>query len=377
MTSQGLRLMLVTDAVGGVWTYSVELARALREWDVETLLAVIGPSVSAEQAREAAGLQVIDTGLALDWTAERPDVIRRTGCALAEIANRERVDIVQLNSAALLADCDFDQPVVVVQHSCVATWWDSVREGPLPKDFAWRRDLVDCGLHAADAVVAPSAAFAAQLSRVYRLSRALRCVHNGRRALPMKRRAAEDFIFTVGRLWDDGKNVRVLDEAASRLEVPVEAIGPLSGPNGTAVSFDYLRTPGELRLDVIAQRLAARPIYAAPALYEPFGLSVLEAAQAGCALVLSDIPTFRELWGGSAIFVDATDPQGFADAIDALIADPQRRAELGHCARVRALRNSPEAMASRMAQIYADIAPCSEVQPVQSQSAFQQLTAAQ
>ena len=377
MTNQELRLMLVTDAVGGVWTYSIELARALREWNVETLLAVIGPSPSTEQMREVAGLETIDTGLALDWTAERPDVIRRTGCALADIAAREDVGIVQLNSASLLADCEFEQPIVVVQHSCVATWWDAVRDGPLPKDFAWRRDLVECGLHAANAAVAPSAAFAAQLSRVYRLSRAVRCVHNGRRALPMKRRAQEDLVFTVGRLWDDGKNVRVLDEAAARLEVPFEAIGPLCGPNGTAVSFDHLRTAGELRLDAIAERLAARPIYATSALYEPFGLSVLEAAQAGCALVLSDIPTLRELWGGSAIFVDACDPQAYATAIEGVIGDPQRRAELGHSARVRALRYSPEAMASRIRQIYADIAPHAEVQPAQPESAFQQLAAAQ
>ncbi len=31
-----------------------------------------------------------------------------------------------------------------------------------------------------------------------------------------------------------------------------------------------------------------------PARYEPFGLSVLEAALSGCALVLGDIPSLRE-----------------------------------------------------------------------------------
>jgi hypothetical protein len=35
---------------------------------------------------------------------------------------------------------------------------------------------------------------------------------------------------------------------------------------------------------------------------EPFGLAVLEAAQAGCPLVLSDLPGFRELWDGAALF---------------------------------------------------------------------------
>jgi glycosyltransferase involved in cell wall biosynthesis len=373
---RGLRLMLVTDAVGGVWTYSVELARALRAWDVETVLAVIGPSPSVGQRREAAGVELIDTGLALDWTAERPDAVRRTGRGLAGVAEREGVDIVQLGSASLLADCDFSQPVVVVQHSCVATWWDAVREGPLPRDFAWRRDLVECGLNVAQAVVAPSASFAASLARVYGLSRSVRCVHNGRRALPMKKRPPEDFVFTVGRLWDDGKNVRVLDETAGRLKVPVEAIGPLDGPNGTEVSFDHLRTPGELRLDKIAHRLAARPIFASPALYEPFGLSVLEAAQAGCALVLSDIPTFRELWDGSALFVDPNDASGFAKAIEQLLARPERRSELGLAARVRALRYTPEAMGSRMAQLYDDLVAQPSRESVSQPSAFSQFAGA-
>jgi glycosyltransferase involved in cell wall biosynthesis len=188
----------------------------------------------------------------------------------------------------------------------------------------------------------------------------------------MRKRRPEDFVLTVGRLWDDGKNVRVLDEAGARLKVPVEAVGPLSGPNGTAVSFEHLQTPGELGLEQISARLAARPIFASSALYEPFGLSVLEAAQAGCALVLSDIPTFRELWGGAATFVAVDDAQGFATAIDNLLARPERRAELGAEAQIRALRYTPEALARRMAQLYAGLLP--EARP--SASAMQQLAGA-
>ena len=43
------------------------------------------------------------------------------------------------------------------------------------------------------------------------------------------------------------------------------------------------------------------------------GLSVLEAAQAGMRLVLSDIASFRELWEGAATFVSAAD--GWAPAL--------------------------------------------------------------
>ena len=44
-------------------------------------------------------------------------------------------------------------------------------------------------------------------------------------------------------------------------------------------------------------------IYALPARYEPFGLSILEAALSGCALVIGDIPSLREIWADAALFV--------------------------------------------------------------------------
>ena len=353
----GMRLMLVTDAVGGVWTYSLDLARALREWDVEAFLVVTGPSPLAGQRSEASGFELIDTGLPLDWTAKRPDLIRRAGCALAELASKEGADLVQVNSAALLADCEFDQPVVALQHSCVASWWATVRGTLLPSDFGWRRDLIECGLNRAAAVVAPSAAFAALTARTYALTRPVHAVHNGRRALAMKRRPMEDYVFTAGRLWDEGKNVRTLDEAAAHLSVPVEVAGPLQGPNGARESFENLRCLGELSPPGIAERLAARPIFASAALYEPFGLSVLEAAQAGCALVLSDIPTFRELWSGCATFVPANEASAFAGAIEELLANPARRTDLGIAARMHALRYTPDLMAQRMVQIYEHLLP--------------------
>ena len=65
---------------------------------------------------------------------------------------------------------------------------------------------------------------------------------------------------------------------------------------------------------------------------------MLEAAQAGCALVLSDIATFRELWAGAAMFVPPGDPAGLAAALTKLLHDPAERERLSAAARVRADR---------------------------------------
>ena len=62
-----------------------------------------------------------------------------------------------------------------------------------------------------------------------------------------------------------------------------------------------------------------------PARYEPFGLSPLEAALAGCALVLGDIPSLREVWGDAALYVRPDDPDALRQAIAALAGDRRRR----------------------------------------------------
>lgn len=351
-----MRLLLVTDAVGGVWVYSLELARALQPLGVEAALAVMGPSPTAEQREAAAGLRVIDTGLPLEWLDTNPVEIRRAAERIAEIVRQEEADLVQTASAALLADVEFAQPCVAVQHSCVASWWAAVKRTPLPRDFLWRRELVECGLMRAAAVVAPSISFAAETARIYDVPAPVSAVHNGRRAATFARVPQGEFVFTASRLWDEAKNVATLDAAAARLGVPFQAAGQTHGPNGARIRLDHIEGLGEIGPTRIAGLFSARPIYASAAVYEPFGLSVLEAAQASCALVLSDIPTHRELWSGAAIFVPPRDADAFASAIQDLIDDSDERQQFGQLARARAQFYTPERMARGMADIYARVA---------------------
>jgi glycosyltransferase involved in cell wall biosynthesis len=350
-----MRLLLVTDAVGGVWVYSLELARALRTLDVETVIAVMGPSPNAKQRRDAAGFDLIDTGLPLEWFDTSAAKMRGAGRVLAEIAEREHADLVQTCSAALLAAADFAQPCIAVQHSCVASWWAAVKGTPLPPDFEWRREMVGEGLGRASAVITPSLSFAAETARIYGLA-TVNTVHNGRRAAVPPNIPQGEFVFTAGRLWDEGKNVATLDAAAARIGAPFQAAGATDGPNGARIALQHIQTLGELSDTRLAGLFAARPIYASAALYEPFGLSVLEAAQAGCALVLSDIPTHREIWDESAIFVPPREDETFAAVIEFLLEDADEREELGQLARSRASHYTPERMTRGMAELYARVA---------------------
>ena len=354
----GTRVLMTADAVGGVWTYALDLAGGLAAQGVETVLAVLGPAPAADQAeaaRAVSGLRLLPTDLPLDWLADTPEEVEAAGTALAALAVEARADLVHLHSPALAAGAErFPAPVVASCHSCVGTWWGAVRGGPLPPDFAWRARLVALGCAEAGALIAPTAAFAAATARFYDLAEAPVVVRNGRRPSKPTAHGAAPFAFTAGRLWDEGKNLHALDRAAARLagSVPVLAAGPTDGPGGARIALRHARALGRLSGGDVARWLAERPVFVSAARYEPFGLSVLEAAQAGCALVLSDIPTFRELWDGAAEFVPAEDDGALADAIGRGARDPAHRARLAAAARARAGRYTVEAMAAGTAAVY-------------------------
>jgi glycosyltransferase involved in cell wall biosynthesis len=353
------------DAVGGVWPYTLDLARGLAAEGVRTTLAVLGPAPDADQRATAAaipGLHLIHADLPLEWLALSGAVVEAAGAAVAAMASNSGADVVHLNTPALGSEGGFDAPVVAAAHSCVATWWNAVKarfgDGPMPNDFTWRSALVRRGYANADALIAPTAAFAAETQRVYGLPSAPLCVHNGRsrpEAAPAADGPLGDFIFTAGRLWDEGKGMAVLDRAAGRIATLVVAAGPISGPHGQSVPFSHVRALGRVDEAEIARRLAPRPVFVSPSLYEPFGLAVLEAAQAGCALVLSDIPGFRELWGGAAIFTPAGDEEALADALQRLMLDPDLRRELGAAAQERSRVYTVEAMVGRTLEVYRDL----------------------
>jgi glycosyltransferase involved in cell wall biosynthesis len=350
-----LHVLMTADAVGGVWQYAIDLAGGLRAHGVRTTIAVLGPAPSVDQQAmaKAAGAELVIAGLPLDWTASHQGEVKEASQSIARLATEIRPDLVHLNTPALAAHAEFDVPVVAACHSCVATWWQAVKDEPLPEDFIWRTDLVMRGYASADKLLAPTLAFAQATAEAYGLAQAPIVVRNGRRALQGRANArSETFAFTAGRLWDEGKNFAVIDRMAACLSIPVLAAGPLQGPNGAQVQACHAKPLGRLSDEDVAQHLRQQPIFVSTALYEPFGLAVLEAAQTGCALVLSDIPTFRELWEGVALFVDPRDANEAADAVECLAQDPDARAVLGHAAERRAEAYTVEAMSEGVLAAY-------------------------
>ena len=248
-----------------------------------------------------------------------------------------------------------DLPLIVAAHGCVATWWDAARPGtPLDPKFDWHRALAAQGLRRATRVVAPSESYARTVARTYGLRDLPVAVHNGRTPAPVAPVRTRHIAFTAGRLWDEVKRTPLLDAAAARLAAPLYAAGPTRAPHGASVPVEHLHLLGELAPDGMAAMLATQPVFVSTASFEPFGLAVLEAAQAGCALVLSDIDTFRELWDGAALFVAGDDPAAWSDAIAQLLANDSARAALSEAAADRGARYTLAATATAMLSLYAD-----------------------
>jgi glycosyltransferase involved in cell wall biosynthesis len=164
-------------------------------------------------------------------------------------------------------------------------------------------------------------------------------------------------VLACGRLWDEAKRLRILDGIARDLPWRVYIAGESTSPEGATIAARQAVGLGQLSADELGLWMQRASIFVHPACYEPFGLSVLEAALAGCALLLANLSSLRELWDEAAVFVDAGDEQALRAALFELIHDRGRRLQLGRAARARAARFSTAAMARAYAELYRELLP--------------------
>ncbi|AUM75109.1 glycosyl transferase [Paracoccus jeotgali] len=346
------RVLMTLDAVGGVWRYALDLARGLRERGDEVVFAGFGPPPSPAQRDEAEAVGVLDWGRApLEWMVADAAGLADVPREIAAMARRHRAELLHLNLPGQAAGLDLDLPIVAVSHSCVATWFGAVRGSALPPDWAWQARLARAGFDAADAVVAPSRAHADALTACYGPIDRLQVVHNASNA-PAIRLPQRPIVAAAGRWWDEGKDAATPDLAAAEIRWPVHMAGPTRGDNGAQVTLHHATALGSLpHADTLALVQGAG-IFVSPSIYEPFGLAVAEAARAAVPLVLSDIPTYRELWGGAALFFAPRDAAALAAAVSRLIDDPALRARMGQAAQDRAARYSLAAQVHALAAIH-------------------------
>jgi glycogen(starch) synthase len=347
------RIIMTADTIGGVWTYALELIQGLLPHGVEVVLATMGAPLSRSQREEVAGIRnltIAESCYKLEWMPDPWTDVARAGEWLRKCAANFDADFAHINGYAHAA-LDWDIPVVVVAHSCVLSWWRAVKGEAAPANWRCYAGMVERGLREAHEIVAPTHAMLRALKANYCIEHG-RVIPNGRSSREFPPGVKEHFIFSAGRLWDEAKNVGALERAAAGLCWPVFVAGEERCPSGDALQLKNVATLGQLSPGAMSQWLKRASIFAAPARYEPFGLSILEAALSGCALVLGDIDSLRELWDGAAVFVPPDDSERLAAVLNWIASQSTIRQDLARRATARAQQYSRHAMSARYLQIY-------------------------
>jgi glycogen(starch) synthase len=347
------RILMTADTVGGVWTYALELARALQPYNIEVLLAVMGPPLSSGQQEDAHGIpnvSLFKSNYRLEWMPDCWPDVKHAGDWLVHLASRLSPDVIHLNGY-VHANLPWDSPTLVVGHSCVFSWWQAVKQEKPPSDWEQYKTEVTNGLRAADLVVTPSTAMLRALKTQYGPLKNTRVIYNGRNPEQFNTAPKRPFILSAGRLWDPAKNIDRVVRLGSELPWPVLVAGDFQHPDESAYDDAVekrCRWLGSLSESQMRGWYSSASIYALPALYEPFGYTPLEAALCGCALVLSDIESLREIWRDAAVFVDPHDNKALKSGLLQLIANGRHRQDMS----VRARKRARKFTSARMGQNY-------------------------
>jgi glycosyltransferase involved in cell wall biosynthesis len=349
-------ILMTADCVGGVWTYAVELAAALAEYDVRVVLATMGPLPHPEQRAAAWALPNVllrESDHKLEWMDEPWDDVQAAGKWLLSLEREFTPDVIHLGGYTHAA-LPFTAPVIVTAHSCVLSWWEAVRGEPAPTSvYRKYHESVAAGIAASDLLVAPSHAMLDAIEQHYGLPERARVIYNGRDPAAFRHRVAkEPGVLAAGRLWDEGKNLGTLRRAALTIDWPVYVAGDATSPEGGTVDTAGVLPLGTLDTAALRAWMSRTAVFALPAKYEPFGLTALEAALSGCALVLGDIPSLREIWGDAATFVRPDDAEGLAAAIRRLADHPPLLREMSDRAFQRAQRFNTQRMAEQYMWAY-------------------------
>ena len=331
-----VHVLVTTDTLSGVWTYTRELVTGLVNRGARVTLVSMGEIPLPQDTAwmdHLRGLDYHPTAFRLDWMQEGEQDLADSSAYLTALVNDLKPDLLHLNQLCY-GSLPVSIPRVVVAHGDLISWWKAVH-GREPEDsrwLRWYRDVVMRGIAQASVVVTPTAWMQEALSCCYTTPRSEAVIYNGRNPLFFNPYLGkEDSVLTVGRLWDAGKQVSLLTQHAHSVPVCIVGSEPTAQPPKMPIRADVklavdnmsvaVRGPqSESQLRTLYSRAA---IYVATSRYEPFGLTSLEAAFSRCAIVANDIPPFREIWDDAAYYFRANDAASLADAIQCLSEDRQ------------------------------------------------------
>ncbi|NJW52050.1 glycosyltransferase family 4 protein [Salinimicrobium oceani] len=353
-----MKVLMTTDTVGGVWVYSLELCKALKQYGLQVHLVAMGGWPSPAQQVEAESISNVTlykSDYKLEWMENPWQDVAQSRKWINCIYSTVQPDVVHLNNYAHVEE-DWTAPVVTVFHSCVQTWWQAVKGKAAPQEWDQYTRIVKESLQASDIVVGPTQAILNKAQKTHGFTSEIKVIHNGRSFSSTSAKPKEEFILCMGRMWDEAKNLPLLSNIAEKLPWPVYVAGESVNPStGQECSLKNVKFLGKLSPSEVKDWMERASIFVSPTRYEPFGLAILEAAANGCALVLSDLDTLKELWQDVALFFSPEDEAEAEKTILRLLESPAFLKELSEKAKDRATRFSAEKMGAGYHQLYQEV----------------------
>jgi len=369
---------------GGVGRYTAELARllpGLDRGDPDDAVDLV-PFVARHRADDIAaalrafgldGLEPVSLPLPRPVLYDAWHLVGRPG--LRGVARRRgELDVVHAPSVAVPPRGRYR--LVVTVHDAAPLLFPETYP---PRGRRFHRRGIAAAARRADLVITVSQAAADEIEKHTDIpAERVRVVPNG---VDLTEASDDDVVaarvaFDLGErpyvLWlgslEPRKNVGVLVEAFARWaatsDVPHQLV--LAGPSGWVEDRDAVlaparrlgdrvRTIGRVGDDHLRGLYRGADIFVLPSRHEGFGIPVLEAMAQGTPVIASDIPALREVAGDAARLITPTDPDAWASALDDLLHDRDRHADLGEAGRRRAELFSWERCATETRAVYREV----------------------
>ncbi len=379
---------------GGAGVHVTELTNALRgkiELDIRTF---------GEQHEDEPGWRVRGYPATLD-AGNAPERLRPVLAAfsrnLAMAADPPTADLVHCHTwythlGGLMIGQAYGMPLIVTVHSLEPLRpWKREQLGGGHDVSAW---VERQALERADAVIAVSAAARADVLEHFATDPArVQVVHNGIDTVAFAPDTGRDamarfgidpattYVLFVGRITRQ-KGITTLIEAIPHLDSRIGVVLAAGQPDTPELAAEVEQgvadaraasphrpihwIPEHLDRPTVRQLYSHAAVFACPSVYEPFGITNLEAMACGVPVVATRVGGIPEVvvHGRTGLLVEPPDdpmaPGGadrvaeeLAAAINALVADPARRKAMGEAGRQRAVEQfSWASVASRTVEVY-------------------------
>ncbi|MBI3681709.1 MAG: glycosyltransferase family 4 protein [Acidobacteria bacterium] len=330
----------LTETTGGIRRYTFELAKALAQACPQDEFLLV--SDQSYQDPGLAGVRAVRRAARRWWSWRLPRLLAS-----------ERVDV--FHGTDFSAPYWPNRPSVLTLHD-LSPWnqWRDRASVRVSRRTPW---LLRLGL--ATMVITPTEAVRKEAIEHFRLP--------PEEVVAVPEAAAEHFrpveapppdrpyFLMVGALAPRknlGLAIEAWREVRTHHDVDLRIAGPFADAPASArhSGLTYMGEAPEAGLPRLYTQAAA---VLAPSLYEGFGLPLLEAMQCGAAVLASRQAALEEVSGGAALHLDGRDPHAWAEAMMALLSQPQLLRAWKEKGLRRAAQFSWARTAERTRQVYA------------------------